>query len=399
MRRITWNNVRGAAAPGAVLAAALFVTGAGCAEDHRMSEQQFLHAQEEAHAAELAPLSDEDAEILRSLLDQQLGPFVVGQGDVLEVTVAGPDPEPLLPEVKVRVDRKGEIFLPMVGAVDVAAMELEDVEEAIHRAFVPQFVKDASVFVALVSEGATEVLVRGAVEVPGLVPLRRTQRNVLYAITLAGGMTGESAGRATLRRIRNPSVEVQVDLTTPAGMRAALAEPPLERGDIITVEAAMPNTVFVYGLVYLNRPQEYPAGVRPTVLQALAAAGGLRTDVTPREATLIRHLPEGGDLHVKLNLDKIYSGESENILLAAGDILEVPHTTETRIQDFINRNFFLRAGISVNYNVSGVEFLNRQKTQSGSGLGNDLQDQYDPFGFLSRNQSLSTLTDRPTTNP
>jgi len=380
----------------AVMLPGMFLT-AGCAKDHRMTEQEFLQERQDEHAQELAPLEEEDSAALRAMLDQQLGPFVVGQGDILAVTVAGPDPEPLLPEIHVRVDRKGEVFLPMVGAVDVAAMELEDVEDAIHNAFVPDYVKDAAVFVNLVSEGTTEVLVRGAVEVPGLVPLRRTQRNVLYAIVLAGGLSAESSGRATLRRIRNPSVEVKVDLTTPAGMRAALSEPPLERGDIITVDAAMPNTIFVYGLVYLNRPQEYPAGVKPTVLQALAAAGGLRSDVTPREATLIRHMPDGTDYHVKLNLDRIQSGEDENMLLAAGDILEVPHTTETRVQDFINRNFFLRAGISVNYNVSGIEYMNRQKTQSGGGLSNSLQDQYDPFGFLSRNQSLNSLVDRPVT--
>lgn len=369
----------------------------GCKSDHRMTAAEFQQECQETRAEEMAPLSDDEATELRSLIDKQLGPFVVGPGDVLAVTVTGAQPDPILPTIQARIDRKGEIFLPMVGSVDVAAMELEDVDEAIHNAFVPSVVRDASVFVELVHEGATEVMVKGAVEAPGLIPLRRSQLNMMYAIVLAGGVSDDASGRATLRRIRNPAEEVVVDLTSPAGVREALSQPPLERGDIITVEAAMPNTIFVGGLVNLNRPQNYPQGVRMTVLQALAGAGGLRTDITPREATLIRRMPDGTDRHVKLDLDRIASGEDENMLLAAGDILYVPYTAETRVQDFINRNFFLRAGISVNYSISGVEFMNRQDQQSGGGTGNSLQDRFDPFGFLSRNQSLNSLVDRPVT--
>lgn len=378
-------------ATAAVLAISLL---GGCGSDHRISQQEFMNELQELHAQELAPLSDAELAELRALIDQQLGPFVVGPGDVLSVKVTGSEPEPLLPEMQVRVDRNGEVFLPMVGAVDVAAKELEDVEDAIHNAFVPGYVKDCAVFVELFKEGTTEVLVKGAVELPGLIPLRRTQRNLLYAIVSAGGVSSNASGKATLRRIRNPSEEVVVDLTTPAGIREALAQPPLERGDIVTVEAAPPNALYVGGLVMSSRPQVYDPGVRVTVLQALAAAGGLRTDITPREATLIRRLPDGTERHVKLNLDRIQSGEDENILLAAGDILSVPFTAETRIQDFINRNFFLRAGISVNYNISGVEFMNRQRTQSGGDNGN-LQDQFDPFGFLTQNQAINSLVDRP----
>jgi len=382
-----------------IAALTVFIGGwilAGCNNsDHRISAQTFIQESKDARAVDLAELTPEEAEDLRGLIDEQLGPFVTGPGDVISVTVSGPDPAPLLPAVQVRVDRNGEIFLPMVGKVDVAAMELEDVEKAIHKAFVPAFMRDASVFVDLLREGTTEVLVRGAVQAPGLVPLRRTQRNLLFAIVLAGGVSDMASGRVILRRIRNPAEEFVVDLTNPAGMRDALAQAPLERGDIVLVESAPPNTIFVQGLVYNSRPQQYSQGVKVTVLQALAAAGGLRDDLTPREATLIRHMPDGTDRHVKLDLDKIRSGQDENLLLAAGDILNVPHSLETRAQDFINRNFFFRAGVSVNYSITGEEYMNRQDQQSGSS-GDNLQDQFDPFGFLSQNQSLNSLVNRPT---
>jgi len=136
------------------------------------------------------------------------------------------------------------------------------------------------------------------------------------------------------------------------------------------------------------------------IQQALAAAGGVRTDVFPKEGTLIRHLPDGRDVQVKLNLDQLARGEDPNLTLAAGDILWVPETFGTRFMQFVNSNIFFRAGVSVNYNVSGVEYLNRQRQQAAglAGRSSSLQDSFDPLGFLNRNTILNQLN-TTTTGP
>jgi protein involved in polysaccharide export with SLBB domain len=236
------------------------------------------------------------------------------------------------------------------------------------------------------------VFLFGAVTEPGLVPLRRTERNLLYAIQGAGGITELASGEVTLRRVRRPAEEVTLDLTEPLQLQAALNLEPLQSGDIVYVHAARPNTVFVGGLVARAAPQEYPPGARINILQAIAAAGGLRTDIIPREGTLIRRLPDGTDVHVKLDMNRLAMGADPNLELAPGDILWVPHTLETRVQEFINRNIFMRAGVSVNYNVTGIEFLNRRRMQSARYGGTDLQDAYDPFGFLGQNAALQDIT-------
>jgi protein involved in polysaccharide export with SLBB domain len=131
-------------------------------------------------------------------------------------------------------------------------------------------------------------------------------------------------------------------------LKKALTIEPLEDGDIVAVQAARPNTVFVGGLVNVAGAQAYPPGTQVTVLQALAAAGGLRMDLIPPEATLIRRL-EDKDVQVKLDLDRLSKGKDRNIALAPGDILWVPHTVGTRIHDFINQTVYVRIGATAGY--------------------------------------------------
>ncbi len=371
---------------------------AGCAE-HRITLEEFLGKQE-LRAGKFAVPSEREQIAAKDLVDRQLGPYRVGPADVLLVTLTGVDDAALLVPIQVRVDRNGEVDLPLVGAISLSELELEDVEDRIKEAFVPAVFRDAVVYVDLVSPEQTQVLVTGAVSMPGLVPLRRTDRNLLYAVVGAGGTSELASGRVTLHRVRRPNEEVTLDLTDARQLQAALALEPLENGDIVTVHAAMPNTVFVGGLVAAPHPQVYAAGVKMTVLQVLAAAGGLRTDIHPKEGTLIRRMPGGHDEHVLLNLDRIARGEDRNIMLEPGDILWVPHTLETRIQDFIQKNVFMRAGITATYSVTGIEFMNRTNIQNiRGGTGAALEDTFDPFGFLTRGSVLQTISTAPPLGP
>lgn len=373
-----------------ILLTALIVPMFGCT-DHRISLRDFLIIEQKVREANSAPPDEEAIAAAKELIDRGLGPYKVSTSDVLSVTFSALDDSELMIPQQVRVDRKGEIELPGVGKIDVEESELEDVENKIQDAYVPDIYRDVVVHVTLAETDTTEVLVNGAVTLPGFVSLRRTERNLLYAIVGAGGVSSLASGEVLLRRIRKPTEEVTLDLTKPEGMRAVFALDPLEAGDIITVAAAMSSVIYVGGLVNAPSPQALPAGAHMSVLQAIAASGGLRTDVIPREATLIRRLPDGHDYHVKLDLDRINKAQDPNIMLAAGDILWVPETFETRVEDFINRNFFMRAGVTVSYNVSGTEFLNRRGLQGNQFGGGNLQNSVDPLGFLNRGAALQAL--------
>src|SRR5262249_22106113 len=79
------------------------------------------------------------------------------------------------------------------------------------------------------------------------------------------------------------------------------------------------------------------------------ASGGAREDVNAHEATLIHHMPDGSDVQVKLNLERVKKGRDPNILLAAGDIFWVPETTETKIWDFIGKHVTFNVGVGTSY--------------------------------------------------
>ena len=343
--------------------------------------------------------SPEDSSAGRVMVKQYLAPYRMGPGDVLSVTLTGLNDPTGSEEIRARIDDKGSVDLPLVGEVTVVDLTVAEVEDAIKAAYVPAYAKQLAVNVEVVSYYLTSVIVAGAVQSPGMVQLRGTERDMLHAVVAAGGISSLSSGEVTLQRLRRPSQLVTYDLSDVRQLEAALAMEPLEDGDRLVVSAAMPNRVFVGGLVNNPSPQDYPPGVRLSVLQALAGAGGLRTDVTPREGTLIRRGADGEEVHVKLDLDKIRAGEDDNILLAAGDILWVPYTAETRVQEFFNQNFFMRAGVSAtaSYNASATEYMNSNAkrqglrgTQSGT-----LQDSFDPFGFFLQNQALNTIQAQP----
>lgn len=339
-----------------------------CTPEYRISLADFLeqNAAREQAARDALPTGTFN-------LDSYLGPYKVGPGDVLSIGMTGADGVPLFPPALSRLDKDGNIDLPAVGKVSVLDRELFDVEDTILLAYIPAVYRDAACHVDLVSNETTDVVVLGAVSLPGIVQLRRSERNLLFAIIGAGGASTTASGSATLRRIRRPSEEITLNLRDPVEVQAAVALDPLEHGDIIMVHAAQPNNMYVGGLVVRSGTQMANPGTSINILQALAAAQGLVTEVYPSEGTLIRRLPDGTDAHVKLDLKRIQRGEDPNFMLAAGDILWVPETFGTRVIDFLNRNIFLRAGASANYNWSA---------RDGNFSNNNIDDTFDPFGGL-----------------
>ena len=118
--------------------------------------------------------------------------YRVGPGDLLRVNVFN-RPElssPILRDNMAAspVDGLGQVMLPLIGAVEVAGLTVQEIAARVTERLEP-YLKEPAVDVAVAEHGAHRVLVLGEVQLPGAYPLSRPT-TALEAIGLAGGLGG-----------------------------------------------------------------------------------------------------------------------------------------------------------------------------------------------------------------
>jgi len=314
--------------------AAVLVFIPGCA-DTRISLDELNKL--EAEAAQVEPVELKTADLALT----EVRPYTVGPNDILNITLTGLAEQYAQTMLTLRVHDDGTIMLPMVGKVEVAGLDLKEVEKALYDAHVPKYVKDMSVFVELGGPEETTVVVVGAAGASGPVRLPRNERNVLYALARAAGFSPAGSGRVYIHPARPERPELTYDLTDINDLRRALLAPPLESGDMVVVESAETSAVYVIGLVNAPGPIPVPQKGKLSLVRTVAAAGGLRDFLEPEEATLWRTLPDGQQVRVKLALADVMTGKIPDMDLRPGDILDVPHTAETRFREWFAANIRL----------------------------------------------------------
>jgi polysaccharide export outer membrane protein len=114
----------------------------------------------------------------RSLLQD----YRIGPDDLLEVQVFGVD---LLTRT-VRVNSRGQVSLPLIGAVDVQGLTAQEAETVIARRLAGDYLQNPQVSLFIREFTSQRITVEGAVQKPGVYPLRGTT-TLLQALAIAGG--------------------------------------------------------------------------------------------------------------------------------------------------------------------------------------------------------------------
>jgi polysaccharide export outer membrane protein len=108
--------------------------------------------------------------------------YRIGAEDLLEVQVFGVDQL----SRTVRVNSRGEVSLPLIGAIEVAGMTAQEAERAITAGLAENYLQNPQVSLFIKEFTTQRITIEGAVNRPGVYPLKG-QGSLLTSIALAGG--------------------------------------------------------------------------------------------------------------------------------------------------------------------------------------------------------------------
>jgi polysaccharide export outer membrane protein len=212
-------------------------------------------------------------------------PVSVGPGDVLKVRIFERYGGNIFPTIQTggadlgvqRVAENGTVNVPFVGTVQVAGLDLHQIEQRIVQQLGNR-VQEPEVIVDFAAPRAHSVMISGDVKKPGRISIFDDVRTVVDAINAAGGLAG--AGQTGIPPSNQAEVVVrrqgQVILTAQLSDLLAGDDIPVQQGDEIVVRPN-PRVFTVLGAVQKSGNYDMP---KPNVslLEALGTVGGLKDE-------------------------------------------------------------------------------------------------------------------------
>jgi polysaccharide export outer membrane protein len=216
------------------------------------------------------------------------------------------------------VTEEGTITMNPLGKVPVAGLTLPQIEQRIKSLLEARFLNKADVTVDLIEAGSKPISVIGAVSRPGRIGVTGNI-TLMQAITAAGGLApGYGRSLYVLRSAPNGLTEqIAVDIDDLMVNGNAEVNLPLRANDVINIPVESMINIYVLGEVMRPGKVQFRGSQRPTLLQALAEAGG-PTDRASRTVLLKR----ANDTK-PFNYSRIVDGRVADIALQDGDTIYI----------------------------------------------------------------------------
>lgn len=254
----------------------------------------------QASAVSTAPAGPAGLDSLAAVADS----YILGPGDVIEVTVVGQEEY----KARVQVQSDGSVQLPYLNAVPAANIPVLDFQADVARRLREGgYYTNPAVSVIIASYASRYVVVLGEVSRPGLLPIDRSYR-LSEIIARAGGIN--AAGLDTVSLTRENGEQLQVTLRDMA-TGGPSKDPIVSAGDRIYVARMQEEDrkiFFIYGQV--AAPGDYPVAEGMTLRMALARSGGLTPLGSEKRIKIFR---EGRELK---NVDMEY-------VIQQGDVIRI----------------------------------------------------------------------------
>ncbi|WP_144107934.1 polysaccharide biosynthesis/export family protein [Paraburkholderia sp. BCC1886] len=268
--------VRGTVCRIATLALPLLLTACAAAPGMKMAKPAGVAVSHDAQGTENTtpvPIVPIDASLITQLraernndlgqavreLSSHVSPYVVGAGDVLQITVWD-HPELALaqgapgqaatrasdPVPGFVIDQSGNLQFPYVGTVQAAGKTTEQIQHLLAIGLQKAFL-NPQVTVRMASFRAKQIFVDGEVHTPGAQPLNDIPMTLYDAVSRAGGFAS-TADQSHLVLVRNGR-SYPLDMTSMFNGGFNPARIVLRDGDLLRVKARDDSGVYVMGEV------------------------------------------------------------------------------------------------------------------------------------------------------
>jgi polysaccharide export outer membrane protein len=295
--------------------------------------QAELESQAAAAPASGPILKPNPLDTLRSFEPGADEEYRLGKGDAITVDFSS-RPEM---QAKLIVGPDGRITLPLAGEVMLDGLTRAKAAGAIETALA-QYFSNLVVQVTVTQYTANRILLLGAVEHPGTLTFDGTP-TLLEAITRGGLQTVgpynqnlQVPERCAIYRGRGQVVWVQLRELLESGN--ALADPRLQRGDIVYVPSVSERFVSILGEV--QHPGAIPLQYNSTLASVLAEAGGF-TDRAGSKPHIQIVDPSSGNSRVISMNDLLNPAKSLEVTLRPGEIIFVPQSGFYHATYFLER--------------------------------------------------------------
>ncbi len=247
--------------------------------------------------------------------------YVVGPGDELAVRVWTDRIEHI--NATPAVDADGNIYVELIGAVNVAGKTISEVRDDLNERF-SHFFDRAEVNAGLARTRVIEVRVTGDVTRPG--KYRLSGAVTVFSALYAAGGPSEVGGLRRIRLIRSDEAAVEIDLYDYLLEGDPSGDLSLRPEDTVFVAPAGP-TVGITGEI--QRPARYELAAATTLPELIEMAGGLAAGAYTRGVQVWRVGDDGARQLLNANLSE---PTREDLRLRSGDLVVIPSVLEDSLR-------------------------------------------------------------------
>lgn len=253
--------------------------------------------------------------------EQIISDYRIGPKDLIEITVFG------VPDLsrRERVAETGRITLPPLGEIQVDGLTKAELEKKLTQLLSEKLLQNPQVTVTILEYQSKRVFVLGAIRNPGPYELQGRQ-TVLHVIAEAGGLTPEAGNEIIVTRKLDEgttkSLKISVEDLILKGNDSLNI--PLQPDDIINIPVDKIIQIYVIGQVRNPGALQIRKSSIPTLLQAIAQAGGFSERASKGSVIVKRKDETGREVQLKFDVNDIIKGKKKDVQLQENDVVIVP---------------------------------------------------------------------------